>query len=274
MIESIPKSLRMHPNTRKRRLGKALGVTLACVSLSMTALPVAAAAELPEPAEPASLASSVLADFRETLAKRAATTGDEGVAELARFDALDDSQRAELADFFLGINEDTVKPGATASATIGGDTSRVSEGNFTWESTEGSSDGAGSALTARTARTARSAPTARATTKSVWVSHWFKFAGIKITEVKVAGTYTVSGGKATKINSYACTVVKNIDPMAEVTSSKNGSYIANGKANLECKITVKRGAPTPWGPIAWSTKEGIQFLRANGAGKVEASGLP
>lgn len=115
-------------------------------------------------------------------------------------------------------------------------------------------------------------PLAATQTYSVWATSAFLFAGIKISETKVAGTYTASGGTARSILSYSCTVTRNYDPLAEVSTDKSGSYIASGQATMECRVRVRRGVPTPWGQVSWSTKEAIQYLRANGYGGVVAHG--
>lgn len=212
-----------------------------------------------EPEEAPSPADVVLTDFRDVLVQRAEVIGSEGVAELEQFDSLDGTQRNELANYFLGV-DGSVAPGDAAALTVEGGTTVLTDGDFTWESVE--APNAASGIVARAATS----------TKSTWATQWFKFAGITISETKVSGTYTVSGGKATKVNSYACTVVQNIDPLASVTSSKNAAYVSGGKATMECKVKVKRGVPTPWGHVSWSTKEAVQYLRATGAGRVEAHG--
>lgn len=225
-----------------------------CAALNITASPAAAA----ESTQPLSQQEAVLADFRSALVERAANSGSEGAAELETFDALDDAQRTELANYFLGT-DGSLEPDEDAAVIVAGDTMVLASGDFTWESVEASS---GSGIAAKAA----------SFTKSTWATQWFKFAGITISETKVSGTYTVSGGKATKVNSYACTVVRNIDPLAQVTSSKNAAFVSGGKATMECKVKVKRGVPTPWGQVTWSTRESVQFLRATGSGSVEAHG--
>jgi hypothetical protein len=37
-------------------------------------------------------------------------------------------------------------------------------------------------------------------------------------------------------------------------------------------VSVKRGVPTPWGPIAWSTASNIQFVTGTGSGAVSSHG--
>lgn len=141
------------------------------------------------------------------------------------------------------------------------------EGDFKVESGESSSSlvspGAGAALGA----VSRAASTK---TVSAWQS--FTFAGITISKTTVRVTYEVSSGKAKKVASYSCIVNANYDIMAEVSSSKDGSWVSSGKATAECNVTVKRGAPTPWGQVTWSTASNVQFVTGSGSGAVTAHG--
>jgi hypothetical protein len=197
----------------------------------------------------------VLTQFREVLAERAAAN-PAGESDLEAFDALTADQRMDLADYFLGESE-TVEPTPNAEQSIAPDGSMTyTDGDLSWGE---------SALVPRQTMAAT-------TSRSVWGTQWFAFAGIKITETKVSGTFTTSGGKASAISSYACTVVQNLDPMTQVKAAKNAAYVSGGKAYFKCKVTVKRGAPTPWGQVTWSTREAIQYVRAGGSGVVEANG--
>lgn len=103
-------------------------------------------------------------------------------------------------------------------------------------------------------------------------TQWFAFAGIKLTETKVSETYEYTGSTARKLLGYSCTVVRNIQPFTQVSSSKNSGYISGGQATSTCKVVVKRGVPTPWGTIAWSTYSSTQRLSARGNGAVTFNG--
>jgi hypothetical protein len=85
-------------------------------------------------------------------------------------------------------------------------------------------------------------------------------------------TYQVSGVSATSITSYSCIVDANYDPFSTVTSSKNSAWVSLGRATAECKVTVKRGTPTPWGQVTFSTRSNIQYVTGNGSGAVTAHG--
>lgn len=201
----------------------------------------------------------VLNNFRNNLKEKARYGNKDNIEQLKRFDKLNANQRDELADYFLG-NIFINTPQSSNYSHQSSQDDIVTRGNFTWE-TERTSDSTSGIETRATK-----------STKHVKATQWFKFLGITISETKVSGTYLVSGGKAVSIKSYACTVLQNLDPLANISSSKNGSYISDGKATMECKVVVKRGAPTPWGGLNWSTREGIQYLTANGQGKVEEEG--
>ncbi|WP_216099687.1 hypothetical protein, partial [Curtobacterium sp. MMLR14_002] len=97
---------------------------------------------------------------------------------------------------------------------------------------------------------------------------WFAFAGIRLTETKVSMSYQYSGTTARKMLGYSCTVVRNVQPFTEVRTSKSSGYISGGQATAKCKVVVKRGVPTPWGTVAWSTYSSIQRLSAKGNGAI------
>lgn len=44
--------------------------------------------------------------------------------------------------------------------------------------------------------------------------------------------------------------------------------VGGGQATAKCKVVVKRGVPTPWGTVAWSTYSSIQRLSAKGNGVI------
>ena len=219
---------------------KFIGTIAAGLTAGMIFSPMAAQAAVAAPSASSTQSAAALAAFRDQLVKAGAAD------DLKRFDALTAEQRDELAGYFLG------------------DASRYNAADFKWSTTRSS--------LAAPAGAAIAQPMAATTTYSVWATSAFLFAGVTITKTKVAGTYTASAGSATKVNAYACTVVTNYDPLASVSTAKNAGYISGGKAYLQCKVTVKRGLPTPWGTVSWSTREAIQYLRANGSGAVEASG--
>ena len=107
-------------------------------------------------------------------------------------------------------------------------------------------------------------------TVSAWQS--FLFAGITISKTSVRETYYYSGANATTIASYTCVVDANYDPFSSVSVAKAGAYVSAGKATAECRVTVKRGVPTPWGQVSWSTASNVQFVTGNGSGSVTSHG--
>lgn len=219
------------------------------IVLSVTALSPAAAfaTEVDGPA------STVLSEFRDNLV----ANGDEGA--VSSFDSLSPEQRSELTDYFLGNGASPASPPSDAVVDTDGAITTYTDGDFVWAIED-------AAIPTR--------PTARAAavTRNIWGTQWFSFAGIKITETKVTLGYQANGANATKVNSYGCTVVQNADPLAQVTSSKSNSFISGGKATAKCKVVVKRGVPSPWGQVTWSTKEGVQVLTGNGGGSVVKNG--
>lgn len=84
----------------------------------------------------------------------------------------------------------------------------------------------------------------------------------------MSSSYEDSGTTAKKRLGYSCTVVRNIQPFTQVTTSKSSGSISGGQATAKCKVIVERGVPTPWGTIAWSTYSAIQRLSATGNGAV------
>ena len=117
-----------------------------------------------------------------------------------------------------------------------------------------------------------SSVTAAGATRSVSAWQSFLFAGITISKTTVSETYYYSGTSATSIAAYSCAVNANYDPFSSVTTSKSGSYVSSGRATAECKVSVRRGVPTPWGPIAWSTESNVQFVTGTGGGSVYSHG--
>lgn len=193
--------------------------------------------------------AEALAEFRTNLVERGDSAG------VAKLDALSEEQRAKLAGYFVGEVTPNFGQGSTS-----GITKTQRDGDFAFSQT----------VTAPVAK--GTATIAASTVKNVWGTQWFSFAGIKITETKVSVNYYVSSGNATSVASYSCTVVQNADPLAQITSSKTGSYISGGKATAECKVVVKRGVPTPWGTVSWSTSSGIQYVTGGGTGAYVSGG--
>lgn len=175
-------------------------------------------------------------------------------AEIARFDALSPEQQHELAQYLAG----EIHPFDSLSAQ------HPQAGNF--EIQDGASISVGNTKATPLAATASLATK----TISAWQS--YVFAGITISKTTVRETYTVSGANAVAIVSYSCIVDANYDPFAEVSSTKDGAWVSSGKATAECLVTVKRGTPTPWGQITWSTNSNIQFVTGNGYGGVTSHG--
>lgn len=189
-------------------------------------------------------ATAALDEFRANLVAK----GDaEGVA---RFDAFTEAQRDELAQYLLGESVNFTPP---ADATWD-ETGTATKGGFSWEIPSGYD------------------VAAQSDNIPVWGTQSFSFLGIPLIVVKNAMVYTVDwnsskGWIVTGVPSSRCTVVYNYDIYASVESVTNAAFVyGTYEAQNECKVTVRRGVPSPWGTIAWSTREAIHVLRADNTG--------
>lgn len=233
---------------RRTRFVVACGAASALVAASVGVTPASAAPATPAP--DAAQETSILSELRQNLARFGSP------ADVTAFDALDAGQRDELASYLL---DPEAAPQTLDQAAARRDHSRASGpgAGFQW-------GWSGSPK-----------PTeldGRASSRTSWGTQWFAFAGIRLTETKVSETYEYSGSTARKMLGYSCTVVKNVQPFTQVSTSKNSAYVSGGQATAKCKVVVKRGVPTPWGTIAWSTYSAIQRLSAKGNGAVTFNG--
>ncbi len=105
----------------------------------------------------------------------------------------------------------------------------------------------------------------------IYGSQILKFLGIRITEHQVYGSY-VSDGKPNQILAHECAVKRNFDILSEITTTKSSSYVYGNAAYFSCQVRIKRGVPTPWGNVAWSTTERIHFIGGDGEGRVIRNG--
>jgi hypothetical protein len=174
--------------------------------------------------------------------------------DIAKFDALTSSQQQSLASYLLGETDPFAELSSSTPSAVG---------------FEKRTD---SASTITQFNAATSAATAASATRTVSAWESFLFAGITISKTTVSETYHYSGAKATSIAAYSCVVNANYDPFSSITDSKSGAYVSSSKATAECLVSVKRGVPTPWGPIAWSTASNIQFVTGTGSGAVSSHG--
>jgi hypothetical protein len=216
----------------------------AITASAIAALIIGAGAAPAGAAEPAA-ENAALAQFRANLT---------AASEVASFDALTADQRTKLARYLLGESD--------PFAQLSGASDRA--GDFAIRTSASTS----------VVKASPTDPTLTAAASTRTVSAWqsFVFAGITISKTTVRETYYYSGARATSIASYSCFVNANYDPFATVTTSKDGSWTSSGKATAECRVTVKRGVPTPWGPIAWSTASNVQYVTGNGYGSVTSHG--
>lgn len=235
----------MH-HTNAIRIATSGATAAAVVATALWALPASAATGGPNgPAAPSR--AEVLDQIRNDL------ISDGDAEELDAFDRLSVDQRDRLAAYFLDPAEAS-KTMDRASGTTSGPVAVRTSGDFEWgDAAAGGSDDA------------------RAASGTSWGSQWFAFAGIRLSETKVSETYEYSGTTAKKMLGYSCSVVRNIQPFTEVKSSKSSGYISGGRATAKCKVVVKRGVPTPWGTVAWSTYSSIQRLSAKGNGAITAN---
>jgi len=231
-----------------------IGAVCAVVATSIIgAAPANAAAAPPAASAAASRTpSAVLSAIRAELVASGASS------DVTAFDHLSAEQRHELASYFLDPAVASAATAASDERVLGLETVRTS-GDFEWGEVDPAGDvqdedGAGVGT--------------RAASRSSWGTQWFAFAGIRLTETKVSMSYEYSGTTARKMLGYSCTVVRNVQPFTQVTTSKSSGYISGGQATAKCKVVVKRGVPTPWGTIAWSTYSAIQRLSAKGNGAI------
>ncbi len=186
-----------------------------------------------------------LADFRAVLVASGAT------ADVVRFDALSTTQREELADYLVGESYSVTPPPNAVPDSNGA----LRVGDFSWAQPAGGNSS-----------------NAKSRIKSMQGGQTFSFAGIVLIEVVIDLNYSVSSQPpygVSGVAGYDCFVTKDYDVLAEVSSVKSSAFV-DGTWEIEarCKVTVKRGVPTPWGQITWSTKEQLHFLRGDNAGYV------
>lgn len=196
--------------------------------------------------------SAVLSAIRADLVASGASS------DVQVFDHLSAEQRHELAAYFLDPAVASAATAASDERVFGPEAVRAS-GDFEWGEVDTSGDmqdedGVGVGT--------------KAASRSSWGTQWFAFAGIRLTETKVSMSYEYSGTTARRMLGYSCTVVRNVQPFTQVTTSKSSGYISGGQATAKCKVIVKRGVPTPWGTIAWSTYSAVQRLSAKGNGAI------
>jgi hypothetical protein len=241
------------------QLAKHLGAVTLALALPVIVAPIAPAApQNANQAKPEGVtAEKVLSDFRNNLQKKAAEGDDVAKQNIHEFDSLSADQKSELGDYLLGekqVNnpkeEDFEKDRSEKSV------SRYSDGNFSWERRESVPQNSADEL---------------AQERRIWGTQTFNFLGIKIIEHKVTGSYSADG-KPSQILSHDCAVARNYDPIAEVTTTKSSSYVFEDAASFSCTVRVKRGVPSPWGNVSWSTREGTHVLVGNGAGEVTRNG--
>ena len=191
------------------------------------------------------LSASALSQFRSNLTSS---------PDIAKFDSLTSAQREALANYLLGSTDPLAK--LSEATRYAGDVELRTS--------------AKSAVAPSSAT--MSSVTAAGATRSVSAWQSFLFAGITISKTTVSETYYYSGTSATSIAAYSCVVNANYDPFSSVTTSKSGSYVSSGRATAECKVSVRRGVPTPWGTVAWSTASNVQFVTGTGGGSVYSHG--
>lgn len=178
--------------------------------------------------------------------KSKADTGDlEAKSDLSKLNALSASQKSELGGYLSGTKE--FPKNTTGNVVI----TRQESNNLLL-------DNGGRYMS----------PNA-SVTKSVWATEAFTFAGVKISETKVSGSYVVNNGRITGILGHSCYVTRSYDPMQAVSSDRSSSYISGGRAVFECRVSSSYGIP---GYGGLSKREAIQYLTAGAAGNVVARG--
>ena len=166
-------------------------------------------------------------------------------------------QKTELGDYLSGKKQiNNPEESDFKEDQSEGLLDHYSDGNFSWEQHESAAENSTNEAMQE---------------RRIWGTQTFNFLGIKIIEHKVSGSYSADG-KPSQILSHDCTVTRNYDITAEVTTTKSSSYVFDNTANFSCTLRVKRGTPSRWGNIWWSTREGTHVVVGNGAGEVTRNG--
>ncbi|MDK8532199.1 hypothetical protein QP900_08820 [Corynebacterium marquesiae] len=223
-------------NMKINGLGKVLSTAIGVCMVVSGGTAVAAAAEENV---------SVLGEFASNLRMSAEDGDRQAMSDLSKFEQLSSDQRSELEAFLEGKRVPNLNYGEGETVATDGDFSRElkTSPSVTFYAAGGSKH----------------------------IESWdeFKFAGISVTKTKVSGSYeTKPGVGATRILGHQCTVVHNYQPLTQVKTDKSNAYTSGGNATFLCAVEVKRGWPSPWGRISWSTKNATQGVVGNGNGKV------
>lgn len=188
---------------------------------------------------------SVLEEFASNL-RMAAEDGDrQAMSDLSKFEQLSSDKRSELEAFLEGERVPSLSYGEGETVALDGDFSRElkTSPSVTFYAAGGE--------------------------KYIESTDEFKFAGISITKTKVSGSYeTQPGVGATRVFGPYCDVVHDYQPLTEVKTNESNAYVSDGNATFLCAVEVKRGVPSPWGRISWSTKNATQGVVGDGNGNV------
>lgn len=190
----------------------------------------------------------------QDLASRLAGGDEEAHRDLERLNAMTDAERKRLGLFLTGENAtDYARPdGVTTLSRDGRSIRKLGDAEWVTETSE------------TTTRTADSTRVAKYNVHSS-ADETFKFAGISLTKTRVWGDYVTGSGKVLKTTGKGSQVLHNYQPLTEISTFDYAPLLSGGKALFRAKISVRRG-PAPWLGGSWSTKEGIQYFRANGPG--------
>lgn len=211
----------------------------------------------PTPEQVAANQKAAIAKFRANLVSKKKTS------EVAKLDAMTQAQKNTLANYLLGksVKINQIPKGAKkVSATA------YTYNGFKWDRPAATKTAAG-VVSASSASSA-----------SVWATQWFSFLGIKLIEIRNTMDYRVSfsptrGSYISEIMAQSCTVTLDYDIFAEVSTTPNNKFtLDDWTAESDCFVSVKRGAPTPWGQITWSTYEAIHYLKGDNTGTPVGTG--
>jgi hypothetical protein len=247
--------------TKYSRFAIAGGSILALTGAVFSATPALASSDIgathsntaasPVSVEQAQL-DSALSQFRKGLTSQA-PSDNVAAQSVARFDALTPAKRKTLALYLLGqftpnVMKSTIPAGGGQQSTVDGDFQQVAQ----------ASDPVGPAS---------GKLFASAATYSVHstADESFYFAGILISRTRVWADYTTGSGVVKSVQNYGCQVLNNYDIFSTISTSKAGQSLSGGSATFLCNVVVKRGVPTPWGTISWSTRTALQYLSVNGS---------
>lgn len=243
---------------------KALLAGIASLALVLGAAPLAASAD-DTPTTLTATERSALDAFHASLTDGVAAGADGAADNLDAFNSMTADESLGLAQYLTGETElSPVTPSDDATVSEAGTVTVATDGDAQWVTeAESTRSVAGQAKLGQTRAAAAAAATYNVHSHA---DESFVFAGITVSKTRVWADYVTGSGVVKSIRDYGCQLVQNYEPTAEISTVEQSKSLSGGKATFKCKVTVKRGAPTPWGQITWSTRQAYQYMSVNGPG--------